>query len=126
MTRRLKAPSGAAMARDMLPPIAKPYADSAASLARTLAAAGPRPARLAAVTAPLDPAPAPPQAKRLPFLVAGLLLAAAVIALLAPREAITERPMLALLLIGFVLVLDFIRIDVFDRSNVSPASVPAL
>lgn len=62
----------------------------------------------------------------MPLFVGALLGAAAVIAGFAPRDAIADRPGLLVLLVGFVVVLDMMRIDVFERANVSPASVPAL
>lgn len=60
-----------------------------------------------------------------PF-VAVLLGALAAIAAFASPDRVAERPGLLVLLVACVVALDLIRIDVFERINLSPASVPAL
>lgn len=68
-----------------------------------------------------------PRTRRLvpPFVTVLLGLAAAV-ALLQEPDAILGQPGLFALLITVVLVLDVVRIDLFDRANISPASAPTL
>jgi hypothetical protein len=58
--------------------------------------------------------------------VAGLLLLLGGIAAFSPTAEITARPGLLIMLVVCVVGLDLIRIDVFERINLSPASVPAL
>ncbi|MCW2967065.1 MAG: putative metal-dependent phosphohydrolase [Solirubrobacteraceae bacterium] len=66
-----------------------------------------------------------PDAVRL--LVAGLVIAAAAVGALAADPGVVSRGALvfALLVVSFV-VLDVIRIDLFERAHISPASVPVL
>ncbi len=60
-----------------------------------------------------------------PFI--GLLCAAtAVIALTSDFVPIGDEPWLFALLVASVVILDAVRIDVFDRANLSPASVPEI
>jgi diguanylate cyclase (GGDEF)-like protein len=84
---------------------------------------------LAADDGPAPPAP-PPQApattQRLRAYV-GLLCAAAVgVAFLGDPQRIADKPLLFLLLVGAVLALDLVRIDIFERATISPATVPTL
>jgi len=58
--------------------------------------------------------------------VAVLLVALAVVAAFSPTDQVIARPGLLVLLVGCVVALDLMRIDVFERINLSPASVPAL
>jgi diguanylate cyclase (GGDEF)-like protein/putative nucleotidyltransferase with HDIG domain len=86
----------------------------------------------AAVDAPtLDEEPAePPRSSPTRPLVGiyiGLLCAAAVlVGALSSHEMIPEEPWLFVMLIGSVVLLDAVRIDVFERANLSPAAVPVL
>ncbi len=78
-----------------------------------------------------EPSPSPvleeaPLARWVWPYVALLLSVAAVVAVLSPHEAVGRRPGLLALLVAGVLALDIVRIDVFERINVSPASVPLL
>ncbi|MEA2623890.1 MAG: hypothetical protein QOH61_2800, partial [Chloroflexota bacterium] len=109
----------------MVLPNSRPYAESAASLARILSAVAPPAPVDAASPGPVEPA-APPQARRLPLLVAALLVGALSVAVLSPTGHITAHPVLLIALVAFAVVLDVMRIDVFERANVSPASVPIL
>jgi hypothetical protein len=58
--------------------------------------------------------------------VAALLVALAAVVVISPKDAVSDRPGLLALLVGCVVALDLMRIDVFERINLSPASVPAL
>ena len=58
--------------------------------------------------------------------VALLWAAAALIGALSGHAEIPAAPELFILLVGAVVVLDAIRIDVFERANLSPAAVPEL
>ena len=109
----------------MVLPAPRPYAESAASLARILSAIPP-PAPVDDGTPEPAARPAPPQARRLPLFVGALLVGALSIALLSPREQLSVHPGLLLALVAFAVGVDLMRIDIFDRSNVSPASVPIL
>ena len=58
--------------------------------------------------------------------VAGLLVALAAVVVISPKDAALDHPGLLAMLVGCVVALDLMRIDVFERINLSPASVPAL
>ena len=61
------------------------------------------------------------------MLVAGLILAAVVVALLAADPGKVSRgPLVFGLLVASFVILDVLRIDLFERAHVSPASVPVL
>jgi len=112
----------------MAPPRSASFTESTDSLARVLATV-PGTAIGVPSVAPPAPGPAgapPPQRRRLPLLVAGLLAAALVVAALSPTDAITDRPLLFGLLVVSVVLVDLMRIEIFDRSKLSPASVPGL
>jgi diguanylate cyclase (GGDEF)-like protein/putative nucleotidyltransferase with HDIG domain len=66
------------------------------------------------------------QPRVLSFYVALLCAAAAAIAGLSSYAAIPESPWLFGALVASVLLLDAVRIDVFERANLSPAAVPTL
>jgi hypothetical protein len=117
----------------MVPRLNRPYQESAATLARALAGED---ARLHAdpaetTTAPDAPEPAvlrtAPRSGRLvwPYVIA-LLAGLGTVAFTSPSVEVTRHPGLLVLLVGCVVALDLIRIDVFERINLSPASVPAL
>ncbi len=108
----------------MVLPTPRPYAESAASLARILSAIPP-PAPPSPAAPDAGPAP-PSQARRLPLLVGALLAGALLVGALAPRDDVRAHPGLLLALVAFAVATDLMRIDIFDRSNVSPASVPIL
>lgn len=59
-------------------------------------------------------------------LVALLLVALGAVAAVSPAADVTGHPGLLVLLVACVVALDLVRIDVFERINLSPASVPAL
>jgi diguanylate cyclase (GGDEF)-like protein/putative nucleotidyltransferase with HDIG domain len=73
-----------------------------------------------------QPATAKARPRLVPFYVALLLAATAAIGLLSSHKEIPDSPWLFVLLIGSVVVLDAVRIDVFERANLSPAAVPEL
>jgi hypothetical protein len=58
--------------------------------------------------------------------VAGLLIALGAVAAVSPTAEVAAQPGLLVMLVVCVVGLDLIRIDVFERINLSPASVPAL
>lgn len=117
----------------MVPRLNRSYQESAATLARALAvddAQTPLEPDEPAAAAPADEPPVlvtAPRNGRLVWPYVGVLVAAlAAVALLSPTRDITQRPGLLVLLVGCVVALDLIRVDVFERINLSPASVPAL
>lgn len=90
---------------------------------------------------PLPPAPAAPDrtatdqaaspgdarsARLIPSYVAGLCAIVGAVAVFLDVGAITDAPLLFVALIASVLILDSVRIDVFERANLSPASIPEL
>jgi len=77
-------------------------------------------------TAPLDPAAAAPSRRLIPYYAGALCLAALAVALASSTEQIEGDPVLFVLLLLSVVALDSIRIDLFERSRISPASVPVL
>jgi len=62
----------------------------------------------------------------IPLYVAGLLTATAVMAAVSSSATITEQLLLFGVLTAAVLLLDSLSIDLFEKGNVSPASVPSL
>jgi len=58
--------------------------------------------------------------------VALLLAITAIVAVLASPERIGERPGVFAALVAGVLILDFVRIDVFARGRLSPAAIPSI
>ncbi|MCW2990869.1 MAG: putative metal-dependent phosphohydrolase [Solirubrobacterales bacterium] len=114
----------------MVPPH-RSYEESAATLARALAHDDP-----AALGTPGDASPAadepavlhtaPRNGRMVWPYVAVLLAALATVAGFSSTAAATSRPGLLVMLVVCVVGLDLIRIDVFERINLSPASVPAL
>src|SRR5947199_8094861 len=100
---------------------------SAASLARVLARTGDDHDRAPSheQDAPPIVAAAAPRGGRWVWPYVALLLGGLVaVAGLSPTHAVSAHPGLLILLVGCVVVLDLIRIDVFERINISPASVP--
>jgi diguanylate cyclase (GGDEF)-like protein/putative nucleotidyltransferase with HDIG domain len=71
-------------------------------------------------------APVPSTRKLIPGYIGILCIATGLIALFADRGAIADAPVLFVLLLASMLLLDAARIDVFERANLSPASVPEL
>jgi putative nucleotidyltransferase with HDIG domain len=60
-------------------------------------------------------------------LVLGVVAAAALVAaLVASPGVVADDPLVFALLVASFLVLDVVRIDLFERAHISPASVPAL
>jgi len=68
------------------------------------------------------------QARPRPFVpgVIALILGAAVVAGFSSTNQIADEPGIFVALLAGVLVLDLVRIDVFDRGAVSPAAVPSI
>jgi putative nucleotidyltransferase with HDIG domain len=58
--------------------------------------------------------------------VAALLAATVLVGLLSNTDHVTDAPVLFGLLLAGVIVLDVLRIDLFARANVSPASAPTV
>jgi diguanylate cyclase (GGDEF)-like protein/putative nucleotidyltransferase with HDIG domain len=70
---------------------------------------------------------APPASRRLVPWYAGLLaLAAMTVGFLSDTSPVTEQPLLFGVLIVLFIGLDLIRLDLFERANTSPASLPVL
>ena len=68
----------------------------------------------------------PARARWIPAFIGLLCAATALIAIVSDWTPIGDEPWLFVLLIASVVILDAIRIDVFERANLSPASVPEL
>ena len=73
-----------------------------------------------------EDAPAKSQPRVLSMYVGVLCLGAAIVAGLSSYAAIPDSPWLFGSLIAAVVLLDAVRIDVFERANLSPAAVPTL
>jgi len=73
------------------------------------------------------PSPPPMAHRRAVVLIAvALTLAAALVGALTFDADVFDRPVLLAVLAAAVVLLDFIRIDVFERGHISPAAVPTL
>ena len=68
----------------------------------------------------------PRSSRMIPWYAALLCALAGGLALGTSHTEITNEPLLFALLICSVLVLDIVRIDVFDRATISPSAVPTL
>jgi putative nucleotidyltransferase with HDIG domain len=77
---------------------------------------------------PLDSAPADAEAAPRIFLPGVVALVAGTVAVTALSSAhqITARPAIFAALVAAVVLIDLVRIDVFDRGRVSPAAVPGI
>ena len=73
-----------------------------------------------------DGEPNPRHQRLVPWFVATLVAATAVVTGLASPTAIANSPTTFALLLVSVVALDVVRVDLFERANVSPASVPTL
>ena len=94
-----------------------------------MAASSHAPARPLGASREPEPLPEPARGRRreaLPWLIAGLLGAVAVIGLNSSPGRIDHHPLVFGLLLALVVGLDLVRVDLFERANVSPASVPTL
>ena len=67
-----------------------------------------------------------PHRRLVPWYTGALVAAIAVIAVLADSHAVGEDPGLFLALVAAVVLLDAMRIDLFERLQTSPAAVPVL
>ncbi|MDQ3741747.1 MAG: diguanylate cyclase, partial [Actinomycetota bacterium] len=86
-----------------------------------------RAARSAVAAEAADDATAPPPKPRAIKWFIGLLLAIAVgIAATSDPTSLAERPGLFVALVATMLGLDLVRIDLFERARISPASAPTL
>jgi putative nucleotidyltransferase with HDIG domain len=75
---------------------------------------------------PQIPARAEARAALIPYYVGSLVLAIAAVASLSGYGRIAHEPVVFGLLIALTLILDTVRIDIFERGNISPATVPAI
>jgi putative nucleotidyltransferase with HDIG domain len=66
------------------------------------------------------------RARLIPPYIALLCAATALIAIVSDWTPIGDEPSLFVLLVASVVILDAVRIDVFERANLSPASVPEI
>ncbi|MDX6581519.1 MAG: hypothetical protein QOI10_703 [Solirubrobacterales bacterium] len=115
---RLPVSAGDALAGDVAPPGERRVADRRAEDRRAED-------RHAAA----EQAPAPKARERKPAIevYVGILVAAtAIVGLLSSHAAIFDSPWLFVSLVVAVVALDAVRIDVFERANLSPAAVPEL
>ena len=105
-------------------PRPRSFEECAASLAGAL---GPAPATTPEVPESEPVLRSAPGNGRLvwPF-VAGLLALLTAVVVVSPKDEVADHPGLLVLLVVCVVALDLMRIDVFERINLSPASVPAL
>jgi putative nucleotidyltransferase with HDIG domain len=76
--------------------------------------------------APEPPAPPAPSRRLIPWYAGLLCMAAAAVGLLSSPDAIAESPGLFALLVASALGIDYVRISLFERANISPGSVPIL
>ncbi|MCW2967882.1 MAG: hypothetical protein JWM71_1654, partial [Solirubrobacteraceae bacterium] len=110
----------------MVPRLNRPFQESAATLARALAGEEPDQAETSATPAPAVLLSAPRGGRLVWPYVAMLLAALTVVGVTSSwHAAVSHLTVLAALVAG-VVALDLVRIDVFERINLSPASVPAL
>jgi hypothetical protein len=110
--------------------MAPPYQESAANLARALAGCEPEtPAAQEAAVSEQEPPVlhTAPGGGRLVWPYVALLLGAlGTVVGFSNLHRAASHPGLLVLLVACVVALDLIRIDVFERINLSPASVPSL
>jgi hypothetical protein len=76
--------------------------------------------------APHTPGRAMPRPALIPYYVGALALATGAVATVSDWGRVTHRPLVFGLLIALTLALDTVRIDIFERGNISPATVPAI
>ena len=69
---------------------------------------------------------AKPRPSLIPYYVGSIVLATIGVALFSSYERIGHDPVVFGLLIVLTLTLDMVRIDIFERGNISPATVPAI
>jgi putative nucleotidyltransferase with HDIG domain len=67
-----------------------------------------------------------PRKALIPYYVGGLVLATGAVAAVSGYGRVAHRPLLFGFLIALTLALDTVRIDIFERGNISPATVPAI
>ena len=80
-----------------------------------------------AATSPATSAPSASRRRSLiPWYVGALVLGTAAVAGFSSYERIAHSPFTFGLLIALTLALDTVRIDIFERGNISPATVPAI
>jgi diguanylate cyclase (GGDEF)-like protein/putative nucleotidyltransferase with HDIG domain len=70
--------------------------------------------------------PAARSARYVPWYAGALFAIAAAVAVIASPARIGDRPVLFGLLVTSVLLLNVVRIDIFERANISPAAVPVM
>ncbi len=86
---------------------------------------------MTAVSENMSPIPypaGPPKARPalIPYYVGGLVLATGAVAAFSDYGRIAHRPLVFGLLIALTMTLDLVRIDIFERGNISPAVVAAV
>jgi putative nucleotidyltransferase with HDIG domain len=67
-----------------------------------------------------------PRPALIPYYVGGLVLAAIAATAFSNFGRITDKPLVFGLLVALTLSLDMVRIELFERGNISPATVPAI
>jgi putative nucleotidyltransferase with HDIG domain len=75
---------------------------------------------------PHTPGRAKPRQALIPYYVGALVLATGAVAAVSDGGRVAHRPLVFGLLIALTLALDTVRIDIFERGNISPATVPAI
>ncbi len=72
------------------------------------------------------PDPQAPRRRLIPWYAGALCAGAVTIAALSPTDRLLDAPLLFGLLLAAVLVLDLVKIDLFERGTISPAAAPML
>jgi putative nucleotidyltransferase with HDIG domain len=67
-----------------------------------------------------------PRPNLIPYYVGGILLTTIGAALFSSYERIGHKPVVFALLFALTMTLDLVRIDIFERGGISPATVPAI
>jgi putative nucleotidyltransferase with HDIG domain len=84
-----------------------------------------------AVSEQISPIPhtagqAKPRPALIPYFVGALVLVTGVVAAFSDYGRIARQPLVFVLLLALTVTLDTVRMDIFERGNVSPAAVPAM
>ena len=106
---------------DDLPP-PPPSAEAASRAVPSEARSGPDEAE----EDPVPDGPGPASRRFIPWYAALLVAAGVGMAFVSDTAKVTAHPELMAILIAAVLVLDLVRIDIFERGTISPSAVPTL